>query len=84
MEQKTIALEESLSRFRQPLEEAGFATMEITRFAQTDSNRADLVMISGQYENLMGIQTTSTSAPVINVGGLTAEEIVSLARDRLC
>lgn len=83
MKQKTIALEEGLGRFRQPLEEAGFSTVEITRFGERGFNGADLVMVSGQNNNLMGIQTIGTPAPVINVAGLTAEEIVELVRDRL-
>jgi len=83
MEQKTIALEEGLSIFKGPLEEAGFSTVEITRFGEKEWGDADLVMISGQNNNLMGIQTIETQVPVINVAGLTAEEIVDLARERL-
>lgn len=83
MKQKTIALEEGLGRFRPPLEAAGFSTVEIARFGRTDLNGADLVMISGQNDDMMGIQTTSTPVPVINVAGFTAQEIVDLARERL-
>ena len=83
MERKTIALEEGLGRFRQSLEEAGFSTRQVSRFEENDWGDADLVMVSGQNDNLMGIQTVRTPVPVINVEGLTVEEIVELAKRSL-
>lgn len=83
MAPKTVALEESLSRFRTALEEAGFSVVEVPNLEATNWPDADLALISGQDKDMMGRQEISTSASVINVKGLTAEQIVDLAKERL-
>lgn len=83
MGQKTIALEEGLRRLQQPLKEAGFSTVEMDKEGKMGWQQADLVIVSGLNDNLMGIQNIETQVPVIRAAGLTAGEIINLARERL-
>lgn len=82
LEQRTIALEEGLSQYRQALHEAGFNTVEIAKGANEDLF-ADLVLVTGMNENMLGTHDTSTVVPVISVNGLSVREVVEMARQRL-
>lgn len=84
MEQRVIALEEGLDPYKKALEGAGFSTIDLKGRADTMSwQNADMIMLSGINENFLGIQDAETKVPVISVQGLTADEAVRIARDRL-
>lgn len=84
MQNKTIAVEKGLTQVQQALEHAGFATLTLDQQrGQEDWRNASMIVVSGINENFMGIQDTDTKAPVISAAGLTAEEIVRIAKERL-
>jgi hypothetical protein len=80
---KTIALEKGQQNLKRALEESGFSTIEAEIPGSNNWLGADMIVITGQRENIMGMQYTETNAPVINAKGLTSEEIVNIAREKL-
>lgn len=72
MQRGKIAVEENLTPIRNLLREKGYQIVSMDQFSA-----ADCVVVTGGDDNLMGIQTTLTQAPVIAASGKTAEEIVS-------
>lgn len=80
---KTIALEKKLNNFKGHLENAGFKTIEFNMNSNTGWQNADLVVLSGMNENLMGMQDIQTGVPVINATGLSPDDIVQKAMERL-
>lgn len=84
VERRTIAVEEGLSQYKSALEQAGFQTIGMGMSIQSEDWRnADLILISGINENLLGIHDTETKAPVITASGLPPDEVVRLAQNRL-
>lgn len=83
MKNKTIAVEGGLGHIKSALQQAGFNTVDMTTSDNSSWQKADMIMVTGQNENLMGIQDTQTKAPVINVHGLSAEDCLDIARQRL-
>ncbi len=84
MASKTVALEEGLTSYQQGLESAGFSTVIIRNVDKdTKWQQADLLVLNGMDENLMGIQSTKTKIPVIAANGQTVDELVEIARERL-
>jgi len=72
MKKVKVAVDNNLSPVRSLLQEKGYDVVSMGNHEQ-----ADCIVVTGGAENLMGIQTTSTKAPVINAEGKTAQEIVS-------
>jgi hypothetical protein len=84
LQNKTIAVEGGLTQIKQALEQAGFTTVAMDQQGnQGDFRNASMIVVSGMNDNLMGIQDTDTKAPVISAAGLTAEEVVRIAKERL-
>jgi len=79
---KTIALEGGLGHIKNALQQAGFNTVDMTMNESSWQN-ADMIMVTGQNVNLMGIQDTATKVPVIDVRGLSADECLEIAKQRL-
>lgn len=78
MQRAKIAVEDNLTPVRDLLQQKGY---EIVSLREVKS--ADCVVVTGGDDNLMGVQTTLTRAPVIAALGRTAEEIVSLVEQEL-
>lgn len=72
MNKAKIAVDNNLSPVRSLLQERGYDVIPVNNYQE-----ADCIVVSGGANNLMGIQTTQTKAPVINAEGKTAEDIVS-------
>lgn len=82
MKGKTIALEGGLGHIKSALQQAGYNTVDMTMNESSWQN-ADMIMVTGQNVNLMGIQDTATKVPVIDVRGLSADECLEIAKQRL-
>lgn len=74
-----VAIEDSLQQVKEYLQGKGY---EVTNLNQQNNN-VDAIVISGQDEDMLGIQDISTNAPVIDARGLTAEDIYQQLANRL-
>lgn len=74
---KRVAVEQTLKNVSQYLAEKGYeiATLDPLSESQTELHNVSAVIISGQDENVMGMQDTQTKAPVIDARGMTGEEV---------
>ncbi|MFZ7102963.1 MAG: YkuS family protein [Peptococcaceae bacterium] len=72
--QKQIAVEPGLKNITQALQTAGYQVVDLEK--GQNRNNVQCIVISGGDENMLGIQTTLTKAPVINAEGLTVEEVL--------
>jgi hypothetical protein len=77
---KRVAVEDTLSDVKRALKAQGF---DVTKLTNGQMTQVDCAVISGQSENLMGIQDTNGNKfPVIDCRGMTAQEVVSLVQSR--
>lgn len=70
---KQIAVDSGLTNVSQALKSAGY---QVVNLKNVQLENVQCIVVSGGAENIMGIQTTLTKAPVINAEGLSTEEIV--------
>lgn len=70
---RIVAVDDKLANIRQALEAKGY------QVAGLDQNLQDVsvVVVSGMDDNLVGDQTATTKARVIEAAGMSAEEVVS-------
>lgn len=66
-----IAVEPTLSQVKQYLQAQGLDVSDLNQQA----TNADVIVISGQDKNVLGMEDATTKASVINAEGLTAEEV---------
>lgn len=78
-----MAVEDSLTPVWHELEDEGFDPVPLD---DADLENVWAVVVSGQDDDVMGIETTETEAPVIVAEGLSPREVVQrlrrLERDR--
>lgn len=74
----TVAVDDDLTPVREALERRGYQVVDTSNFRQ-----AHAVVLRGDSENLMGIQNTETSAPVITANGRTPDEVVREIEQKL-
>lgn len=72
---KRIAVEEGLTPVKNYLSQAGYQVQEIDISNTKSFANFDAVVLTGSNENMLGIQTTSTKAPVIDARGKKPEDI---------
>lgn len=77
---RLIAVEDHLGVVAEALRDRGYTVMS---FREGRLDEAEAVVVSGQEDNVMGIQTRRTGAPVINAEGKTTAEIVRDLEARL-
>jgi len=75
-----VAVEEGLRPVADALRRRGY---HVTGLHPEALRTAAAVVVRGQDESLMGIQTIRTEAPVINAEGRSAEEVVRDVEERL-
>lgn len=76
-----VGVEQSLSDVQQELQSRGFDVVQLKQ--EQDAQGCDCCVITGQDENVMGIQNTVTEGSVINAHGMTAEEICQKVEQKL-
>ena len=68
---RIVALADTLSAYREALEEKGYHTVSLDEGLDT----ADIVLISGMDVNHSGVSAIRTEAPVLDVTGKAPEEV---------
>ncbi|HET7657211.1 MAG TPA: YkuS family protein [Bacillales bacterium] len=76
-----IGVEQSLTDVSQALSEKGYEV--ITLKTEQDAIGCDCCVISGQDENVMGIQDPVIEGPVIDVRGMSADEVCREVDERI-
>lgn len=74
-----VAVDDRLGDLGQILTEEGYQVVDLAG----DLDQVDAVITSGLSQNIMGIQTTSTKAPILNGAGRRPEEILADLERRL-
>ncbi|WP_243385372.1 YkuS family protein [Bacillus kexueae] len=76
-----IGVEETLSDVTSLLQQKGYDVVPLKN--EEDAKGCECCVISGQDENVMGMQNAATSGPVINASGMTAEEVCQQIENRV-
>ncbi len=77
---RLIAVEDGLTPIAEELRDKGYAVMPLHG---NDLDQAEAVVVSGQDDNVMGMQVVQTKAPVISAEGRSAEDVVREVEKRL-
>lgn len=80
MEKNLVAVATELGNVRSLLEDEGFTVVDLEGTNLKDVNA---VVISGVSDDVMGIQDTVTTAPVITADGRSAEEVMQDVKQRI-
>ena len=80
MGEALVALDRDLSRFASALKAAGFRVVDAD---DADVAAADVVVVDGLDDHVMGMATTEFPAPIVDATGLTAGQVVSAVRQHL-
>lgn len=75
---KKVAIERELSNIGDFLKNAGYTVQELDtemKYNSSQLDKLDAVVLSGLSEDVIGVQDTLTSVPVINAEGMTKEQI---------
>jgi Uncharacterised protein family (UPF0180) len=76
-----IGVEQSLTNVSDALRAAGHEVVELRQ--EQDANGCDCCVISGQDENVMGMQDVVTQGSVLNAHGMSADEVCQAVESRL-
>lgn len=76
-----IGVEQSLTEVKQALMEKGYEVVDLKN--NDDMAKCDCCVITGQDENVMGMQTTDTEGSVIDARGYNAEDICQMVEQKL-
>ncbi|WP_280769150.1 YkuS family protein [Salipaludibacillus daqingensis] len=68
-----VGVESTLTDVEQALLAHGHEVIQLEN--EEDASGCDCCVVSGQQENVMGIEDTTTNAAVVSAQGLTAEEV---------
>lgn len=79
MARKRIAVESTIGNLRDYLTEKGYEIVQLDPHTQTgiELKNCDAIVITGQDENMAGMNTIKTEAPVIDVRGMTPEQVLN-------
>lgn len=79
MARKRIAVESTIGILRDYLTEKGYEIVQLDPHTQTgiELKNCDAIVVNGQDENMMGMTTIKTEAPVIDVRGMTPEQVLN-------
>lgn len=76
-----IGVEPGLEDIKQELASEGHEIVDLR--SEADTANCDGCVISGVDKDLMGISDAVIKGPVINAGGLNAQEVVSMLTEKL-
>ena len=68
-----VGVEQSLTDVQEALQARGHEVVQLSQ--EQDAAGCDCCVVTGQDENMMGMQDTSIEGSVINAHGMNAEEI---------
>ena len=75
---KKIAVQNGLSAIKDYLSEEGYTVKEFDNRKKNAGNfldKYDAVIVTGENQNIMGVEETISSTPIINATGMTSEEV---------
>jgi len=75
---KKIAVQQGLSEVKKYLSEEGYTVKEFDNSKKNAGHfldRYDAVIVTGENQNIMGVEDTISSTPIIDATGMTAEEV---------
>ncbi len=70
---RRIAVEDTLSDVAQELKAKGYEVVSLQQ--ESDGDGCDCCVVSGQDQNVMGMQDATTQGSVINADGMTADQV---------
>ncbi|TCT22666.1 uncharacterized protein UPF0180 [Melghiribacillus thermohalophilus] len=76
-----IGVEESLTDVKEALEEKGYDVVVLKNME--DAETCDCCCVTGQDQNVMGMTSDVPDASVIQVKGMTAEDVVREVEERI-
>jgi hypothetical protein len=76
-----IGVEQSLSAVSEALRAQGHEVVELKQ--ESDANGCDCCVISGQDQNMMGIQNAAIQGSVLNAHGMSAEDVCAQVESRV-
>lgn len=77
MRMDKVAVDDSLSNVQQALTEEGYEVVAL----DDDLDAVVAIVVNGLDDDVMGIETRETTAPVIDADGLSANEVVEEVRE---
>lgn len=79
MAKKRVAVENTLGNMKQYLDEKGYEVVQLDPHTQSgiEMKNCDAIIIGGTDENLMGMETIKTEAPVIDARGMSPEQVLN-------
>lgn len=75
---KKIAVQKGLNPIKDYLSGEGYTVKEFDNRKKNAGNfldRYDVVIVTGENQDIMGVEETITSTPIIDATGLTGEEV---------
>ena len=75
---KKVAVQKGLSTIKNHLSEEGYTVKEFSnrkKNAGNFLNRYDSVIVTGENQNIMGVENTISSTSIIDASGMTGEEV---------
>ncbi|MGP4082852.1 YkuS family protein [Bacillus sp. Marseille-Q3570] len=76
-----IGVEQSLTDVQEALQSKGYEVKQLRQ--EQDAEDCDCCVITGQDQNVMGIQNAVTKGSVINAHGFSADEVCQQVDQRL-
>ncbi|OIJ13322.1 hypothetical protein BKP45_15640 [Anaerobacillus alkalidiazotrophicus] len=76
-----IGVEQSLTAVQEALQAKGYDVIQLKQ--ENDAAGCDCCVITGQDQNMMGIQNVITQGSVINAHGLSADEVCQQVESKL-
>ncbi|WP_100404641.1 YkuS family protein [Bacillus solitudinis] len=76
-----VGVEQSLTDVQEELQSQGYEVIQLKQ--ENDAEGCDCCVITGQDQNVMGIQNTVTQGSVINVHGMNAQEVCKMVNQKV-
>ncbi|WP_096435612.1 YkuS family protein [Alteribacter populi] len=76
-----VGVEQSLSDIQEALQQRGYDIVQLKQ--EQDASGCDCCVISGQDQNMMGMQDAQTQGSVINAHGMSADEVCQQVDQRI-
>lgn len=76
-----VGVEQTLTNVSEALRDKGYHV--VTLKEQSDAKNCDVCVITGQDENIMGIQNVVSKGSILNASGLSAEEVCQEVENRI-
>ena len=75
---KKVAVQKGLNPIKDYLSEEGYTVKEFDNSKKNSGNfldRYDAVIVTGENQNIMGVEDTISSTPIIDASGMTGEQV---------